>query len=109
MSSDLNREDSIIGLIMFLYCLRAQKNRNNPFIGFINSFVRGKPQNENAARISILGASIGFLTSFIIIWTSYKDYLNYINSFYIIILGLFVCVLSLLTKKKNNDEVTYEN
>ena len=105
MTADLCREDSIIGFIMFLYCFRAQKNINNPFIGFLNSFVNGKPQNENAARVSILGASIGFLIAFIIIWTSYKDYLNYLNSLSFAAIGIIILFLSLLFKKNENEEV----
>ena len=105
MTAGLCREDSIIGFIMFMFCFRAQKNINNPFIGFINSFVNGKPQNENAARFSLLGASIGFLFSFIIIWTSYKEYINYFNSLSIAILGLFILIFSLIFKNKNNEEV----
>ena len=90
---------------MFIFCFRAQKNINNPVAGFINSFVRGKPQNENAARISILGASVGFIFSFILIWTPLKGYLNYLDSLYIVILGLIVLICSSSIKKSPNDEV----
>ena len=105
MTADLCREDSIIGLVLFFYCYKAQKNINNPIVGFLNSFVKGNPTNENAARISLLGASIGFLFSFILIWTSLKDYLNYSYSLYITILGLVVIVSSSLCRKKSEESL----
>ena len=100
------REDSIIGFILFLYCLKSQKNLNNPIIGFINSFVNGKPQNKNAAKNTLLGASIGFLSAFIINWTAFVNYIQFSYSLFIIVFGIVLLVISSFIKADKASEVS---
>jgi hypothetical protein len=101
MSSNLTVEDSLIGLVMFLICFKAQKNLNNPIVGFINSFANGKPKNENAARMSLVGASLGFLFAFIIMWTDFVAYYNYLISIILTSFGFLILLFSFLLKKRN--------
>ena len=104
MTSGLCREDSIIGLIMFFFCYKAQKNINNPVIGFINSFEKGEPQNPNAASKAMLGASIGFLIAFSVIWTSYTFFIDYFISLLVFATGFSIFLISFLFKRNNNSE-----
>ena len=104
MTSGLCREDSIIGLIMFFFCYKAQKNINNPVIGFINSFEKGEPQNPNAASKAMLGASIGFLIAFSVIWTSYTFFIDYFISLLVFATGFSIFLISFLFKRNNNLE-----
>lgn len=71
MTGGLRREDSIIGLIMFFWCWKARNDLNSRLMGFINSFFKGKPKYANVARKAVGGAAIGFLVSFILIWTPF--------------------------------------
>jgi hypothetical protein len=104
MSSGFCREDSIIGLIMFFICYKAHKNINNPVIGFINSFEKGNPQNPNAARKILLGASIGFLIGFCVIWTSYTYLINYLFASLIFGCGFSIILISFLFRNNDNSE-----
>lgn len=102
MSSGFCREDSIIGLIMFLFCYKAQKNINNPIIGFINSFEKGEPQNSYAAKRAMLGASFGFLIGFSLIWTSYQFFIDYLVSSIILAIGFSIILMSFIFRKEDN-------
>ena len=104
MSSGLCREDSIIGLVMFLFCYKAHKNMNNPIVGFINSFEKGNPQNANAARLLILGGALGFLIGFVTIWTPYVIFIDYLVSSIVTGLGLSILLISFLFRKNVNSE-----
>ena len=104
MSSGFCREDSIIGLIMFFICYKAHKNINNPVIGFINSFEKGNPQNPNAARKILLGASLGFLLGFCVIWTSYTYLINYLFASLIFGCGFSIVLISFLFRNNDNSE-----
>ena len=104
MSSGLCREDSIIGLIMFLFCYKAQKNINNPIIGFINSFEKGEPQNPNAAKRAMQGASLGFLIGFLVIWTPYIFYIEYFVSSIIFAVGFSIILISFIFRKDDNSK-----
>ena len=104
MSSGLCREDSIIGLVMFLFCYKAHKNMNNPIVGFINSFEKGNPQNANAARLLILGGALGFLIGFVTIWTPYVFFIDYLVSSIVTGLGLSILLISFLFRKNINSE-----
>ena len=104
MSSGFCREDSIIGLIMFFFCYKAQKNINNPIICFINSFEKGKPKNPNAAKMAMLGASIGFMIGFSVIWTSYTYFIDYFISSVVVVAGLSIIMVSFLLKNNSDSE-----
>lgn len=103
MSSGLCREDSIIGLIMFLFCYKAYKNINNPIAGFINSFEKGNPQNPNVARNILFGASLGFFIGFCLIWTSYTFFIDYLFSFIVFGIGFSIILISFIFR--NNDKM----
>ena len=109
MSSGLCREDSIIGLILFLFCYKAQKNINNPIIGFINSFEKGEPLNPNAAKRAMQGASLGFLIGFSVIWTSYIFFIDYLVSSIILALGFSIILISFLFRKDDNSKNGFVN
>lgn len=71
--TDINmlRENSIIGLIMFVICLKMQKDPGNLTIGFLNSFKKGRPVNPRAAKYFIAGTGWGFLLGFSMVWVNY--------------------------------------
>lgn len=73
------KENSIIGLFAFFICLKMQKDPDNLTIGFINSFVNGKPKNPRAAKYLIAGVAWGALIGFILVWTlTGQPYIAYI-------------------------------
>ena len=63
------KENSIIGLFMFIICLKMQSDPDNLTIGFLNSFAKGKPENPRAAKYAVAGTGWGFLTGFIMVWS----------------------------------------
>ena len=99
MTAGLSYEDSFIGIIAFLACIKAYKNINNPVVLFIHSLKNGRPRNACAARTAILGAAWGFLLSFALLWTEFNIYLGSSSGLIISLTGWVILFLSSLIKK----------
>ncbi len=68
MTVNLDKYNSIIGLVLFFLCMKIQADPKSILLAGLNSFAKNRPVNPKAARMLLLGISWGSLIAFASCW-----------------------------------------
>lgn len=96
MTVNLDKYNSMIGLVMFFLCMKIQADPKSILLASLNSFAKNRPINPKAARMLLLGVSWGSLAAFAACWFVTKQAEIFYDIGYIVAgIGAIAYIISL--------------